>query len=103
MIVWVRFVFEGTSSVGCGLKLPRIAHLQNGALESANASHQSNFSALSANTARLYPYLKNRVECDAAAGCLALRIRKMGPSNRRMRVAGPKVPAFSAITGKVGP
>ena len=34
---------------------------------------------------------------------LLLRIRKNGTSNRRMRVAGPKVPALGTITGHPEP
>jgi hypothetical protein len=33
----------------------------------------------------------------------ASRIRKMGPSNWRIRVAGRKTPALSTITGQIDP
>jgi len=110
VIVWVHFAFEGTSSVGCGLELPRIAHSQNGALELANASHRASFSALSFNTGRLTREgltpawcLENRAEREAALDCLVCRIRKIVNSNRRVRVHRVNFSTLSANTGQFDP
>ena len=44
-----------------------------------------------------------RVNHDVAVDCLELRIRKMGPSIRRIRNAGIKAPALSTFAGQVDP
>ena len=44
-----------------------------------------------------------RVERDAVADRRPLRIRRLGPSIRRVRNAGPKAPTLSAVAGQVDP
>ena len=50
-------VLGGVRRTGCGGRVPRLAHSQNWALESANASRRANFSAFSVNTGYFDTYL----------------------------------------------
>ena len=70
------------SSVGCGCRVPFIAHSPNRALKPASSRRRlkySRFDMLAVESCVCYWCLETRAERDAAADCPALRIRKMGP------------------------
>ena len=46
--------------------------------------------------------LKTRTERDAAADCPALRIREIGPSNRRAHAGASKIPTFDMLIVEKG-
>ena len=45
--------------------------------------------------------LEDTSELDAAVDCLALRIRRIGPSKRRCHVGASKIPNFDTLTVEI--
>ena len=98
------FLLGDVSRAECGGGLPLIAFSRKCALESANASRQatgSRFKVLSPGSLTHAWCLGTQSDCDVAVDCLALRIRKIGSSNQRMRVARPRILALGALTSRL--
>ena len=101
-----NLVPDDVRGTGCGCGVPPIEYPQNWAPELANATRRANVSALSVNTEQCkIPAccLDNRAVRDAVLGSLALSIRKVRPSNWRMRVTAPISPHSASTSDRLTP
>ena len=71
---YAHLMLGDTSRAGCGLGLPRIAHSQNWALKSANASRRANVSTLGVITGQFDPCLVLGDVRRTGCGCELPRI-----------------------------
>ena len=94
----VRLVCGNRSRAGCGVGLPRIAYSRNWALDSAISRRRFEDSPIIMTRSPWRVMCDWRVgtqaERDAAADCLELRIREIGPSTRRFPCQSAKYSLF---------
>ena len=100
----VELVPGDLSSVGCALGLSCIAHSQIAVRRCSPRSLQDTKNRLLRKD-RIRQFRgcsKTLATSDPAVDCLVLRIRKMGPSNRRAHAGASKIPARDTLIVESG-